>query len=347
MNNNTDILFEEISGHDGSLGLITLHRPSVLNALNHTMFIALDQQLAYWETAAHIKAVVIRASEGRAFCAGGDIRHAYQLGMAKDPNLLTFFTDEYNLNQRIHYFPKPYIALLNGITMGGGAGVSMHGSHRVATEKLIFAMPETSIGFFPDVGASYFLSRLPGKIGLFLGLTGERINYADCLAVGLATHVVSPDSLIDLVQSLAETSLKQNSDAVVSDVINHFSVPVEKSDLITHKNEIDFCFSKKSVEEIIDALEHYPDAWCEQMANVLNLKSPTSLKVALSQLQQGAKLSFEACMAMEKRLVKHFLQNRDFFEGVRAAIIDKDQMPVWQPGCLHEVTNEMVAQYFI
>src|SRR5579872_925135 len=185
MQNISEIAFEEISGRDDNLGLITLTRQSVLNALNQKMINAIDQQLKEWENANHIKAVVIRAAPGRAFCAGGDVRSVYDRKLAQDPKIADFFRDEYGMNRRIHHYPKPYIALMDGITMGGGVGISVHASHRVATERLVFAMPETGIGFFPDVGTTYVLPRLPDFIGMYLGLTGARLTLNDCLALGL------------------------------------------------------------------------------------------------------------------------------------------------------------------
>ncbi len=347
MQNNTDIIFEEIIGENGNLGLITLNRPSVLNALNHSMFMSLDKYLKEWEQAVSIKAIVIRAAEGRAFCAGGDIRYAYEKGLAKDPSLPHFFRDEYRLNQYIYHYSKPYIALMNGITMGGGVGISIHGSHRIGTKRLSFSMPETGIGFFPDVGATYFLTRLPGKIGFYLGLTGARIPYNDCLAAGLIDQVIAEDSLQDLINKLAGASLEKNAEATISDICNQFTVPVEKSVLMEHEAEINACFSKNTIEEIFAALENYPSEWCQEVLSVLQKKSPTSLKITLRQLQLGKKLNFDECMKLEYRLTNRFLHNLDFFEGVRAAIIDKDQQPKWQPSTLEEVKASNIESYFL
>src|SRR3989338_2126316 len=195
MSDDQEVLFEEIAGQGGHLGVITLNRPQILNSLNQTMIDAMYAQLNKWAIAPDIKAVVIRAAPGRAFCAGGDLRFTYERFKNKDPLLSTFFRDEYQLNRLIYHFPKPYIALLDGITMGGGVGISIHGSHRVATENLLFAMPETGIGFFPDVGGTYFLPRLPGRIGYYLGLTGARIKTDDCVTLGISQHKVTRDKL--------------------------------------------------------------------------------------------------------------------------------------------------------
>lgn len=346
MQNTTDVLFEEMPGNNGNLGLITLNRPKVLNALNHEMFLAMEAKLIEWEDNSRIKAVVIQAVEGRAFCAGGDIRHAYELHKTNDPNLLNFFGDEYRLNKLIYYYSKPYIALMDGMVMGGGVGVSLHGSHRVGTDKLVFAMPETNIGFYPDVGASYFLPRLPGKFGMYLGLTGERIPYNDCFEFEIATHIVMRESFADILNKLATTSLEENTDATVSDILNQFIIPVPKSSLVDHSVEIDMCFSKTTMESLFQALEEYPSVWCENVYNILSLKSPTSLKVTLRQLLAGSKLDFDACMALELNLTSQFLEGHDLYEGIRAAIIDKDQTPHWDPAKLEDVTGEMVDSYF-
>jgi len=346
MSEEQEIIFTEITGRNGNVGLITLNRSKVLNALNHTMFVAFNKQLMQWADNDAIKAVIVRAAPGRAFSAGGDIRYAYEKGLAKDPTLMDFFGDEYRLDQNIYHYPKPYIALMNGMTMGGGAGISVNGAYRVATENLIFSMPETGIGFYPDIGASYFLSRLPGKMGLYLGLTGDRIAHNDCFALGLVNYVVSSTSLDDLISAIVETSLEKHTDRVVSEVINQFSLATEKSKLLTLQPEIDTCFSKNSMEDILTALEHFPNAWCQQVDTNLRTKSPTSLKVTLKQLQRGATLTFDECIKLEYYITSQFVKGHDFYEGVRAAIIDKDQQPKWKPETLDEVTISDVEAYF-
>lgn len=339
----SDILFEEIPGKNGHLGLITLNRPLALNALNHVMFVELDKHLKVWESNSAIKAVVIRAVEGRAFCAGGDIRYAYE--HRTDPTLPHFFRDEYRLNLRIHHYPKPYIALLDGITMGGGAGISMHGSHRIGTERLVFAMPETGIGFYPDVGATYVLARLPYKMGFYLGLTGVKISYSDCLTLGIVQEIVDSHSLNAIIAALADNELS-DEDAVTK-ILSMFAIRTPESELLQHKNEIDTCFSQKTIEEIILALDNQSSEWCQQTANIIKSKSPTSLKVTLHALQKALHLNFDEAMKMEYGLTTHFLQSNDFFEGVRAVVIDKDQKPKWQPASLKEVTDQEIKKYFM
>ena len=327
MSNQEDILFEE----NNHWGVITLNRPTVLNALNHTMVAALYNKLNEWKAASHIQAVLIRAAEGRAFCAGGDLRTTYEHRLQHDIHLIDFFREEYHLNRCIFHFPKPYVALLDGITMGGGVGISIHGSHRVATENLLFAMPETGIGFFPDVGGTYFLPRLPGRTGFYLGLTGARLHADDCLKLGIAHEKVRHATLPDLVQALLHADLSTQPHEVITQVIHGFHAPREESSIHRHQFEIDTYFSKPTVEAILHGLASSPHAWCQEVLAVMQTKSPTSLKVTLHALQQGKELAFDACMQMEYRLAYRFLQAHDFAEGIRAVIIDKDQAPHWRP----------------
>jgi enoyl-CoA hydratase len=342
----SEIIFEEIRASAGSLGLITLNRPKSLNALNHDMFIALDQQLQTWDSSAHIQAVIIRAVEGRAFCAGGDMRQAYELGVKNDPQLAGFFADEYRMNSRVYHFSKPYIALLDGITMGGGAGISIHGSCRVATQRFKFAMPETGLGFFPDVGSTYFLARLKHHMGIYLGLTGAVISADDCLALNLVDFIVAESTFAEIIQTLQLTPLEKHADAAIAEVMRKFAKPAEKSALMQHESEIDTCFGNETLDEIMAALEAYPSAWCEEVVNTLALKSPTSLKVVLRQLQQGEKLTFDKALQMEYRLMSRFINTADLQEGVRAVLIDKDHKPVWNPDKIKDVSDVEVAKFF-
>jgi len=342
----SEIEFEEVSGRDGNLGLITLTRPQALNALNQPMINALHQQLTEWESANHIKAVVIRAAEGRAFCAGGDVRSVYERKLKHDSNLTNFFRDEYTLNRCIHDYEKPYIALIDGIIMGGGAGISIHGSHRVASDRMLFAMPETAIGFYPDVGMTYILARLPHQIGYYLGLTGARILLSDCIATGLIDHHVKGDRFPDLIYALADTSFDVDEHETITNVIKSFSVPAENSTLLQQSDVIEKCFSEKTIEKIIHALENTGDNKWNEVASLLKTKSPTSLKVTLHALQEAENLDFDEAIQMEFRLSSQFLQGHDFFEGVRAVLIDKDQTPHWKPATLKEVTADSIKKYF-
>lgn len=341
-----EVLFAEMPGTNGDLGIITLNRPKALNSLTHAMINAMHAQLKIWANATNVKAVIIQAAEGRAFCAGGDLRLTHERYHSRDAALTEFFRDEYQLNRFIFHYPKPYIALLNGITMGGGVGISIHGSHRVATERLLFAMPETGIGFFPDVGGTYFLPRLKGHLGTYLGLTGARIQSDDCVALGLTQHKIAPESIPLLINTLAKHAFTNDAKQEVTAIIERFHVASKPSSLIENQTAINACFSGATMEDIMRAVAHCENAICSEAKTALMTKSPTSLKVTLKALQLGKALDFDSCMQQEFRLTSHFLAGHDFAEGIRAVIIDKDQKPVWKPAELAGVTHHEVDQYF-
>lgn len=342
-----EVNFEEITGRDGNLGLITLRRTHALNALNHVMINVLAKQLAEWESAKHIKAVVIRAAPGRAFSAGGDLRLVYENRFENNTQLPIFFRDEYDLNHQIHHYTKPYIALLDGIVMGGGIGLSIHASHRVATSQLDFSMPETGIGFFPDVGTTWYLSRLPHYLGFYLALSGKRIQLADCMALGLVDYSVAQNVFPEMIYALADTSL-MNGQAVdgVTEVLNTFVQPVVESELWSERTELESCFKHKTIENILQALKKTPRRELNDIAELLMMRSPMSLKVTLLALQNAAKLDFDQCIEMEYTLCRHFLMGHDFFEGIRAVVIDKDRKPHWKPHHLDKISNREVKRYF-
>lgn len=330
---------EVVFSQTGGTGLITLNRPEALNALTLGMCHALEARLREWRQDPSIGAVVITGA-GRAFCAGGDIRALYDKGLAKDAYPYHFYRDEYRLNTLIKDYNKPYIALLNGIVMGGGVGVSVHGSHRIVSENLRFAMPETGIGLFPDVGGSYFLSRCPGELGVFLALTGTRISAADALYCGIATHYVPAASFPALQSALANV---RN----VEDAIRKYAEPPPgEPELAQHRARIDRIFAHDRLESIIAALEKEGDEWAAQTRATILGKSPVSSKVALRQLREGAKLDFHACMKMEYRLASRFIEGREFYEGVRATVIDKDGAPKWPSGDISNVSAKDVDAYF-
>jgi len=330
-----DVLFEE----RGAIGLITLNRPKALNALTPAMCIAMDAQLVRWRDNDTIRAVVIRGAGERAFCAGGDIRALYEAGRTGGADLTDFYRHEYRLNARIKHFPKPYLALLRGIVMGGGVGVSIHGSHRLADASAIFAMPETGIGLFPDVGGSYFLPRLPGEIGMYLALTGSRLKTPDMLYSEIATHAVAAAHWEMLIDRLAGGDTPETA---LAGLTNDAGVPALTEFLET----VDRCFAHDSVEAILAALDEDDNAWGSLAATTIRLKSPTSLKITFRELREGRSLSFDDCLRMEFRMVTRVMTGHDFFEGVRATIIDKDNEPAWQPETLPEVTDADVDAYF-
>lgn len=338
----TSVLFTEL----GNLGLITLNRPQALNALTHEMILALSEQLTVWEKDPDVKAVLIQGAGEKAFCAGGDIRQVYEARHDSKLPMKQFFWDEYRLNAQIFHYPKPYIALLDGITMGGGVGVSIHGKYRIATERFVFAMPETGIGFFPDVGGSYFLPRCPGQTGIYLGLTGAKISIADASYLNLVNHFVPMDKMPEVIDEIAMSNLGDLSQKHIDEIIDSVNIYSGDPTLANVRKDIDCCFNFDTVEEILTALHARKNEWCDKTAKLLASKSPTSLKVTLQQLRKGHHLSFDECMRMEYRMVVRFLQGHDFYEGVRAVIIDKDQSPKWQPSELSEVSAQNVDHYF-
>jgi enoyl-CoA hydratase len=331
----TGILFEK----RGAMGLITLNRPKALNALTHAMCVEMKAQLGEWANDDAIKHVVIRGEGERAFCAGGDIRALYESGKAGTPYALDFYRDEYRLDAAVKHFPKPYISLLRGIVMGGGVGVSVNGANRVGDESVVFAMPETGIGLFPDVGGSYFLPRCPGEIGMYLALTGARLKIMDAFYAGIVTHYVPAARIDEMLEKLAGGTAFGWAVGVLIE-------GVSKAPLADHRGTIDKCFSGNSVEEILLRLDADGSAWAAETAATIRTKSPTSLKIAYRQIREGKKLSFDECMKMEFRMVNRVIAGHDFYEGVRATIIDKDGAPKWQPAELAGVTDADVDAYF-
>jgi enoyl-CoA hydratase len=292
------------------------------------MCLALDARLQEWQDDPAVRSVLVRGQGRRAFCAGGDVRRLYDDRDGDYPR--AFYRAEYRLNARLHRFAKPYIAFLDGIVMGGGVGVSVHGSHRIATENTVFAMPETGIGLFPDVGGSYFLGRCPGALGMYLGLTGARLGAADAIYCGIAQHFMPAKDWDRL-----------------SDPGSIASHPTEPAKLAAHRALIDRCFAQPSIEEIIAALTVEREPFAAETLAVLAAKSPTSLKIARRQIATGRGLAFDDCMRMEWRMVNRVIRGHDFYEGVRAAIVDKDRKPRWRPARLADVTEDEVARYFV
>jgi enoyl-CoA hydratase len=327
----------------GQVGLIGLNRPPAMNALTLSVVQQIAAALDRFEADRSIARVVIMATAGRAFCAGGDIRVLRDhIERGDTAFALTFWAEEYRLNRRIKRYCKPYIALVDGIVMGGGVGVSVHGSHRIATEKYAFAMPEVGIGFFPDVGATYFLPRCPGKTGWYLALTGLRADCGDAQALGLATAHVKSGRLADLLAALAGTG---ETDAIISD----FSEHAPASTIMTERPLIDRCCSAPTLTAIVRQFEHAAatgSSFAASAVAALAAKSPTSLQIALRQMQIGATLDFDEALRTEYRIVSRLCRGRDFSEGIRAVIIDKDNRPKWQPASLAGVDEDMIQRHF-
>ncbi|MEC9348000.1 MAG: enoyl-CoA hydratase/isomerase family protein [Pseudomonadota bacterium] len=335
-----DIVF----GRNGAVATVLLNRPKALNALTHEMCVDLHAEMKRWRDDPSIGAVVVRGAGDRAFCAGGDIRKLYDEGRAGGQYPYQFYHDEYRLNADIHHYPKPWISLLDGIVMGGGCGVSIPGSHRVATGRAMFAMPETGIGLFPDVGGSFFLSRCPGRIGTWLALTGARLKAADCLHAGVADAFVPSERLDDLETALGQATIRSHDDATA--VIARFAGDPGASALADRQADIDRLFAGDSVEAILAALQADGGEWALAQAGIMAQKSPTSLKIAHRQVREGASRDFRDCMRMEWRMVNRIIAGHDFYEGTRATVIDKDQSPAWQPATLDAVDQSTVDRYF-
>jgi enoyl-CoA hydratase len=348
---------EILLDRDGGVATVTINRPQALNALTLANYRHIAPALAAWAADPAAHAVIVRGAGGRAFCAGGDVRAVYEAGrgISGDGDLTAvFFREEYCLIRDIHHFPKPYIAIIDGIAMGGGAGISVNGAYRVATERTMFAMPETGIGLFPDVGATRFLNRAPGQIGRYLGLSGARLGAADALHCGFATHVVAQDRVEALLTALAATAWQAGAEFhQVNVLLDDYAVDPGPAPLATLRPAIDRCFAGDTIEAILDALAGEAAAggsdagWAAQIRASLLKKSPTSLKVTLRQLIVGRDYDVERALQLEYRLTQYFMAAHDFYEGVRALLIDKDQSPHWQPATLAAVDGGMVAGYFI
>ncbi len=343
------VSFSEEEGIHGFWGIITLNRPEAYNALNHDMIVHIQTQLAQWSQNLRLLGVFLHSLFDKAFCAGGDIRTLYEQGKKGDTEALKiFFRDEYRLIHTIHHYPKPWVSCVHGITMGGGVGISIHGRHRVATETLRFAMPECAIGFFPDVGGSYFLSRMPGELGVYLGLSGVTISAGDALYGGLVDHCIAAGTTDALKAQLLQIDFYKVSDPneAIAAVLKQQSIMYAPSQLLEHRELIDAYFRGHSVENIVRRLQENNSPWCQTLAHTLLQKSPLSLKVTLEQLRRGRKLNLDTCLEMEYGLAQHFARDCDFYEGVRAQIVDKDKQPKWQPETLEAVHSDKVAAYF-
>ena len=308
----------------GKSGVITLNRPNALNALTLNMVRLMKPVLTEWAADDAIENVVIEGAGEKGFCAGGDIRALHDWGQTGAPEATGFYREEYQLNRQIKTYPKPYIALIDGITMGGGVGVSVHGSHRMATEKTMFAMPETGIGLLPDVGGTYFLPRLPGQTGAWLVLTGARLKGADSLAAGVATH----HTLSENIEALKD-ALSAGGD--VEAILAAYHQAPEGANLPSQQADIDRLFAGDSVADIVAELKADGGDWAEAQVAAIESKSPTSAAVALRQMRDGATADFDECMRIEMRAVTRIMALPDFYEGVRATIIEKTGAPNWSP----------------
>ena len=330
-----EVFFEK----KGSLGLITLNRPEALNALTLNMVRLIHPKLKIWEEDNEIKTVAVTAVGDKAFCAGGDIRALYDWGKSNDKKATGFYYEEYQLNQLIKSYTKPYISFVNGIVMGGGVGISVHGSYRVAGENYSFAMPETGIGLFPDVGGSFFLSRLKNNVGMYLALTGSRIKSSDAIELGIAEYFIQSENFDEI--------FKQLSEGITPDeVLSSFNSDKINSDLKNDFEKINELFSGNSLEDIFGRMESDNSEFSQKNLSLLRSKSPTSLKITFRQIRNGSDLNFEDCMKMEFRMVSKVMDDHDFYEGVRALIIDKDNTPSWKPETVEKISDEGIDEFF-
>lgn len=326
---------------EGPVARIRLNRPKAIHALNTAMCEAILAALDTWSTDAGIAAVLIDHAEGRGFCAGGDIRMLAESGAKDGAEARAFFHVEYRMNHRLFSYAKPTVAFMDGITMGGGVGLSLPCDVRVATENTKFAMPETGIGLFPDVGGGWYLSRLPGRTGQYLALTGHRLDGAECLALGLATHYL-PSAALDE----AKARIVADPQAIAA-ILDELSVPVPDARILGHRDDIDKLFASDELEKVFAALAVDDGEWAQQQLATLKTKSPQTMKVSLRLLHEGRAMpTFEDEMRQEYAVGAHVVQRHDFLEGVRAVIVDKDNAPKWNPATPEGVTDHVIDQIF-
>ena len=338
----TDILFKQ----QGAWGIVTLNRPKALNALTWNMVKAFYDQLSVWEANDTIGAVMVKGEGERAFCAGGDIRWLHDEAKKDPDSACQFFHDEYRNNALIYRFAKPYVAFIDGIVMGGGVGVSVHGDFRVAGDNTLFAMPETGIGLFPDVGGGHFMPRLHDGVGLYYALTGARAKAADCMAAGIATHYTQSDRHEEIEASLLKLDLKDHAHGDIETVLDAYAKDPGHAAVNDLRQEIAAHFSApKSFDDLMAGLKGETE-FQTATRKTLERMSPTSLKLTFEQMRRGHELDFNDVMRMEYRAVNRVMHGADFFEGVRAQIIDKDRAPKWSPDTISAVSDADVAAYF-
>ena len=349
---------------EGAAGVLRLNRPKTINALTLEMVRHVDVALDRFEADAAVALILLEGAGERGLCAGGDIRGLYDSARVGGDLGKVFWGEEYIVNARIDSYPKPYVAFMDGIVMGGGVGVSVHGSHRVAGDRFRFAMPEVGIGFFPDVGATWFLPRLPGEVGTYCALTGERLDAADGIAAGIATHRVASARFAELADALCGAV---PVDAILAKFAESSPSPRLRGEgrgrgpdggtgkeepVMARRTAIERMFAAARVEDILYALDSEAasasaDAeWSRLTAAAIRTKAPLSLKIALAQMRRGRTWPFEACMKAEMRIVSRVAYGEDFYEGIRAVIVDKDNRPRWRPTTLAEVTDASVEAHF-
>jgi enoyl-CoA hydratase len=329
----------------GSLGCIRLNRPRALNSLTLDMVRRIASALDAFAQDAAVAAVLISGEGDRGFCAGGDIRAIYESGRTDGVSALTFWREEYRLNAKIKHFAKPYIALMDGITMGGGVGLSAHGAIRIVTERTRLAMPETGIGYFPDVGGTWLLARSPGQVGVYLGLTGEIIGAGDAIFAGLADLMIGSSQIPHLQAELSILAPGIGA-SEIQRRLSFLASPPEPGPVEMARRDIDRFFVGDDVETMVSRLNQSNQPFASQASATLSTKSPTSVKLALRLIRLGqASSTLEQCLEREFAADHQILKGHDFYEGVRAAILDKDRTPQWAPANLRDVTDDAIDAY--
>jgi len=332
---------EVLVSQEGEVGRITLNRPAALHALTTDMCLAITRALLAWREDAGVRAVLLDHAGERGFCAGGDIRMLAESGAGDGSAARAFFMAEYRMNALLFDYPKPVVAVMDGVTMGGGVGLAMPSKFRIATERTTFAMPETGIGLFPDVGGGWYLPRLERHAGMWLAVTGARIKAADCFELKIATHVVASADLLALKAAVIAEP------AELPTAIGRFADDPTDAPVRAHLDDIDRLFGQPSAEGIVAALEADGSAWAQEQLATMRTKSPTTIKIAHRQLTAGAHMaSFADNMLMEYRIAARVVQTHDFIEGVRAVIVDKDNAPKWDPPTLAGVTDAALDAIF-
>ena len=336
------------------IGFITLDRPKALNSLSLDMVRSLTATLRAWHNNPNVRAVFIHSSSEKAFCAGGDIRFFYDVGtktpMQDSALLEDFFTEEYALNHLIHFYPKPYIALMNGVVMGGGMGIAQSGVAsrlRIVTERTKMAMPEVNIGLFPDVGGGYFLNRTLGEIGTYLGLTGEVISAADAIYANLA-DVFIPTAELPHLMTLLLTTSEADVRVAIRDFAKQFAAQIDPSNskLASQRAAIDQHFQGNQLHRICESLAKDTSSFASDTLAIMAKRSPLLMAVTLEQLRLCAQKSVAECLRIERTMVRHCFKHGEVLEGVRALVVDKDNLPKWSPASVAEVTEDMVSSFF-
>ncbi|KWX25551.1 3-hydroxyisobutyryl-CoA hydrolase [Mycolicibacterium wolinskyi] len=336
MTENEDVLVNVRNG----VGILTLNRPKAINSLNEVMVAGIAEALDAWEDDESVHTVLLTGAGERGLCAGGDVVAIYHSAKAGGADARRFWYDEYLLNSRIGKYPKPYVALMDGIVMGGGVGVAAHGSVRVATDTTKMAMPEVGIGFIPDVGGTYLLSRAPGALGLHAALTGAPFSGADAIAMGFADHFVPHDKLADFTEAIVDEG--------VDKALAAYAVEPPPSPLLAQRDWIDDCYSGDTVGDIVAALQNHEAGPANDAANLIATRSPVSLAVTLEAVRRAAKLdTLEDVLRQEYRTSCASLRSHDLVEGIRAQLVDKDRNPKWSPSSIAEVTQADVDAYFV